>query len=295
MKLNSNELQINKQEKEISNEYQELFSLIKEANIAPIEENEKWSLNEIENQLQEIFKLNGEKSLEVNNGTIFTTLSGGLDSTLAVALLRKNFPDAKIVTFTMGGDEEHPDVKFARQASEKFDTESVEIIPDKNEIQEVLEQYKKEFPENDLEKAVKTGDFDVYLLFKNISKLNPKVLLSYDGIDELMGGYWNHRKDNTVEEKRKIFNDYWQKVIPEHLMPLIKTSEAFNVELLFPYLDEKLIKLISEIPVNERASDKIGKKPLREIAKNLDVPEGIITRQKRGQQAMTEIEERRDI
>lgn len=289
-KFLNKERQMESKEK-IFSDYQELFDLIKNTDIALVEENENWSLDKIEDRLLESFKTDGQRALEANQGTIYTTLSGGLDSTLAIAFLRKNFPDAKIVTFTMGGNENHPDIKFARQASEKFNTQSVEIIPDKDEIQETLEQYKRKFSESDLKKAVETGDFDVFLLFKNISQLKPKVLLSYDGIDELMGGYWNHRKENTIEQRRNIFNDYWKRLTSEHLTPLINTSESFDIKLLFPYLDEKLIKLISKIPVNDRASDKIGKKPLREIATHLDVPEEIIKRQKMGQVDMTKVKE----
>lgn len=277
-------------EKEEIPGYKEIYEAVQNADIVSGHENKNWSIEDLESQLSSTLRLSGEKSLEDNSGTIYTTLSGGLDSTLALALLRKNFPDAKIVTFTMGGDENHPDIKYARLASQRFNAENIEIIPKPEEIQEALAEYQEKFPGLNLEEAVEKGDFDVYLLYKHISRLAPKSLIVHDGIDELMGGYWNHRKDNTIEERRRIFADYWRKLIPEHLEPLIKTNQSFNIRLIFPFLDEKLIRAISEIPVEDRASDRMGKKPLRKIAEILGIPEEIIKREKRGQLGMTEIE-----
>lgn len=42
------------------------------------------------------------------------------------------------------------------------------------------------------------------------------------------------------------------------------------------YLDHKVIKTVSQIPLKDRASfgfEEVGKKPLREIAKKMEVPD----------------------
>lgn len=266
----------------------EKFSAVSE------KENENWSLKELEGCLTEAFREAGEEALKENDGTIYTTLSGGLDSSLALAFLRKNFPEARIVTITMGGDQEHPDVIHARLAAQKFHSEHQEIIPTKDDIADAIREYREKFPEIDPEKATEEGDFDVYLLYKNISKLNPKALIVHDGIDELTGGYWGHRKDEAADARKKAFLKFWNNLIPGHLKPLLATSRNFNIQLIFPYLQEKLIKYISEIPINDRVSSEMGKKPMREIAKTMEVPEQIITRSKRGQVGMLDIEKRRN-
>ncbi len=291
MRFNSE--QIKKVEQEVIS-YQDVYYTIRNVEVISDSENRDWLIEDLKNQLVETFRLTGEVALEENNGIICTTLSGGLDSTLALSLLRKNFPGAKIITFTMGGDENHPDIKYARLAAKKFNAKNIEIIPSPIEIQETLGEYQKKFPERQLKEAVEKGDFDVYLLYKNIYLYHPESLIVHDGIDELMGGYWNHCKDISLNERKKFFTYYWNRLIPDHLDPLIKTSQNFNIKLLFPYLDEKLIGLISKIPVEDRASGGIGKKPLREIARQFEVPKEIINRTKRGQVGMTEIEELRD-
>ncbi|MFH1657052.1 MAG: asparagine synthase-related protein [bacterium] len=265
-----------------------LFEKLEKANILPTEKR-KWSVEELKQNLNNVFQEYGKIALEKNNGKIFTTLSGGLDSTLGLAFLRKNFPENEIVTFSMGGNTNHPDILHARIAAEKFGSKHNEFIPNENEIQEALAEYKEKFQEDELE-ATKTGDVDVYLLYKYISKFKPNILLVHDGIDELMGGYWNHRKDVTKKEKEKIFTDYWKALVPNQLEPLTKTSDNFNINLLFPYLDQRIIEAVSCIPLEDRTSKEISKKPLKEIAKELGVPKEIIERPKRGQVGMLHIE-----
>ena len=276
---------------ETTEKYTDFLKRVEEAHILPTGEGE-WSPEELRQKLSDVFREYGVVALEKNGGKIFTTLSGGLDSTTALAFLRKNFPEAEIITFTMGGSADHEDILHARLAAEKFGSNHNEFIPTADQIHEALMEYKKEREGEgfrvDLEEATKTGNFDVYLLYKYISKLNPNTLLVHDGIDELMGGYWNHRKNMeedgrkiTEEERRKIFEDYWKVLIPDHLEPLIRTSSNFNIDLLFPYLDQKIIEAVSHIPLKDRTSFEISKMPLRKIARELGVPEEIVNRQKK--------------
>jgi len=276
-------------------EYDNIFKTIKTIDTISNKENEKWSINDLENLLLSSFKKAGQKALADNKGVIYTTLSGGLDSTLSLALLRKSLGwEKKIVTFTMGGDEDHPDIKFARRVARKFKTEHHEFLPSPNKIHVGLEDYKTERSREDLEKAVLEGSFDVYLLYEYISSFRPKTVIVHDGIDEQMGGYWEHRNKRVTEDERKEnFRLFWGELKSEHLNKLIKSSQEFGIHLLFPYLDEELVSFIARIPVKDRVIEEIGKIPLREIAEKLEVPRGIINRRKRGAVGMLEIEELR--
>ena len=273
--------------------YDEIFETVKTIDVVS-QENKSWSLDELEVLLDDSFKKAGQKALKDNKGVIYTTLSGGLDSTLSLVFLRKNFENAKIVTFTMGGDEEHPDIKYGHLAAKTFKTEHHEFIPTPNEIHAGLEDFKRDRPSEDLEKAVFVGDFDGYLLYKYLSCFRPKTVIVHDGIDEQMGGYWEHRNKRVTEDERKEnFRLFWGELKSEHLNKLIKSSQEFGIHLLFPYLDEELVSFIARIPVKDRVIEEIGKIPLREIAEKLEVPRGIINRRKRGAVGMLEIEELR--
>ena len=261
--------------------YDSLFARIKNSVIVPQNEHE-WSVESLDSTLNSVFADYGQKAIEANNGSIYMTLSGGLDSTLALAYLRKNFPDSEIVTFTMGGYENHEDVKHARIASEKYQSNHHEIIATADDIAEAINEYQAKFPDANLEMATKYGDLDVYLLYKKIAEKNPKVVLTFEGIDELAGGYWPHRDQATEETYEK----YWRKLIPDHLEPLTATAESFGINLEFPYLDERVIKQIAEIPIEQRSDFDEGKKPLRKIAREMGLPSEIIERPKEGQVGM---------
>lgn len=193
----------------------------------------------------------------------------------------------------MGGSEDHPDVVHARLAAEKFGAEHRIIIPGENDIEEAAFEYQKNFPDADMKQVTAEGDFDVYLLYKYITKAGMKTMIAYDGIDELMGGYWGHRRGNTLEERKKAFGEFWDRLIPFHLKPLLATSNKFDIDIIFPYLEKKLAQMISKIPIADRVSDTIGKLPMRELARIFEVPEEIIKRSKRGQVGMMEVEGRR--
>lgn len=270
---------------EKTRKYGEFFERIKKAYILPTEKG-GWSLEELKQNLNNVFCEYGKIALTKNNGKIFTTLSGGLDSTLSLAFLRKNFPANEIITFSMGGSTNHPDILHARLAAKKFGSNHNEFIPGADDICEAIAEYKEKFQENDLGKVTKTGNTDTYLLCKYISRFHPNILVVHDGIDELMGGYWDHRKNVPKTEKEKIFTYYWERLVPDHLEPLTRECDSFNIDLLFPYLDSKIIKAVSCIPLEDRTSKETSKKPLREIAQELGVPKEIIERPKRGRVGM---------
>lgn len=280
-------------EKPLENEGEKVLEIVNAVEVVAANENRNWTTEGLKNEMGRSFETAGQKALEQNNGTIYVTLSGGVDSTLGLAILRDKFPDAKIIAFTMGGSEDHPDVVHARLAAEKFQAEHRVLIPSENDVAEAAFEYQKDFPEADIKQATAEGDFDVYLLYKYISKAGTKLMIAYDGIDELMGGYWGHRKGNTPEKRKKAFREFWDRLIPFHLKPLLATSKKFDIDIIFPYLDKNLAKIISEISVQDRVSDEVGKLPMRELAKMFGVPEEIIKRSKRGQVGMMEIEERR--
>ncbi len=275
---------INSEEK-----YREIFTRIETTNIIPTEAKEL-DLEKLKQCMDDVFREYGERSIEENDGKIFMTLSGGLDSTFCLAFLRKNFPDNEIVTFTMGGYKEHPDVVHSRIAAKEFKTQHNEFIPKPNEIGDALEEYREKFSEK-LEEGTKFGDFDTYFLLKQISEFKPKVLMSHDGIDELMGGYPEHKQAIDNESKKKFFVECWQKVVLDHLKPLVKAADVFDIEISLPYLDERLIDEISHISLDDRTSKEVTKKPLREIARNLRVPIEIIERKKEGRIGVLKREE----
>lgn len=218
-----------------------------------------------------------------NSGKIMMTLSGGLDSSLCLAFIRKNLGDSALVfTYTIGSNKNHPDILHARLISEKYKTYHREFIPTQKQIERAKKK-KRTNPELFPGEAdLKTGGIGAYLLYRFISRDNKsrsRWVIAHDGIDELMGGYWAHR--DPKNDKSQVFRGLWEKLPADHLEPLQKKADSFNLFLVFPYLQPILVSFISGIPLRKRTNAKESKILLRAMARKY-LPEEIIKRKKIG-------------
>jgi len=112
-------------------------------------------------------------------------LSGGLDSSLIVALLSQRLAPG-IQTFTMGfGDPAYDESDYARRVAEYCHTDHYEVRMNSNEadpdlFRRILEQYDEPFGDSSC--------IPVFLICREMRK-HVKVVLSGDGGDEVLGGY----------------------------------------------------------------------------------------------------------
>jgi len=248
-------------------------------------ENRRWSLRKLEAVLFQSVKICTDQCLKDNNGEIHTTLSGGLDCSFCLALIRKiTGPDCSIHTYTIGGTERNPDIVFAKKVSKVFKSIHHELIPSIQEIRKARRVFKGLFKNNYNSDIYNSGDLGAFLMYQFITEFNnyrPINLISHDGIDELLGGYWGHRKAKEKIDKIKAFEDYWCRLRGNHLLPLENTASHFGISLIFPYLQKRVVEYIARIPVEERTSHDRSKIPLRDIAEQY-LPSEIIKRKKIG-------------
>lgn len=118
------------------------------------------------------------------------------------------------------------------------------------------------------------GDKTVQLFYKFVCKYTEK-LVAGDTIDEYTGGYYAHMANPT----EKVYYSYIRQLQKNHLIPLDENSGKVKVYL--PYADEKVIGLLSQIPLKDKVDLKSRKKIMVELAKG-KVPEEVITRRKYG-------------
>ena len=281
-------------EKLLFREEKEVINAVSNCDI--VKESKEWSSEELENILKQSIKKAGEQVLKENKGAIYTTLSGGIDSSLCTAILREVLPEeTRIETFSMGG-KNHPDLHFASMIAQKLKTEHHEFIPTIEQINNAKGEFAKLGEIEARGENFGSGDVDVFLLYKLIrekisseGKSFPITVIAHDGIDELMGGYWGHRGTKTHQEKLDAFREFWQKLPKKHLENLSRSAALMNIKIIWPYLDQSLIEYVSHIPLDERTSKQESKMPLRAIAKKY-LPQEIIERRKRGQVGMTDTE-----
>ncbi len=236
-------------------------------------------------------------------------LSGGIDSSLVLALLKKEYADVPIHTFTLARSDSYPDVIFARKVAKLFGTDHHEIILSDSEIENFKSEYDK------VKKYDLRGDVNVYTLCSIASRYS-KVLVTGDGGDECFGGYWLHRhplghketgiiksfeevdskarkylkemvslgfrdflfKEKSKEEDYTAVWEYFVSVMaPQHLEPLLHTANILSIKVYTPLFSEALTTFLRKLPSGER----VGRKIEKELASNY-LPEPILSRKSIG-------------
>lgn len=188
------------------------------------------------------------------------SLSGGLDSSLILFFMLKIHTQVR--TFTIGYSESHPDIKYSRMIVSNFKNIEHKIyIPTAEE---------KEF----MGKSDSMEDETVKLFYRYI-KLHTKKIIACDGIDEFMCGYYKHQ-ENPDE---KTYYNYIRQLKSSQLIPLDQNSG--DIEVYLPYLDDRLISLLSQIPINQKVDNNNRKKIMVEIC-NGKIPSEIVHRRKYG-------------
>lgn len=240
------------------------------------EESTSWGVKELEDLLIDSIKSCSFKNFKDNRGEIHTTISGGLDSSLCLAIVRKVMGEnCPIYTYTIGHSENYSDIIFARKISNFFESIHREFIPSAEEITDVKKRIKESFSD------YKEGNETVFLMYEFIASFIPHSVIVHDGIDELLGGYWKHRSPKSTNKREEAFIDFWTRLEKEHLLPLEKSASRFEISLIFPYLQESLVDYVSKIPVDRRTSHDESKIFLRRIAEKY-LPKEIIKRKKIG-------------
>jgi asparagine synthase (glutamine-hydrolysing) len=110
-------------------------------------------------------------------------LSGGLDSTTIVSIASKLSP--KIKTFSFGYEGTKNELSFAKMAAEKYGTEHFELHDRDNDIADLLIKMADVYDEP----LADSSTISTYLISK-LTKEHTTVVLTGDGGDELLGGYY---------------------------------------------------------------------------------------------------------
>ena len=236
-------------------------------------------------------------------------LSGGIDSSLVLALLRKVYPRVPISTFTLAKSKDYPDMVFSRKITNLFKTKHNEIILSDEEYSKFLGVYNK------IKRYDFKGDINVYILCY-FAKTFSNIIITGDGGDECFGGYWLHKyplghkengriksfkeihpaprkylehmvnmgfrdflyKEKSQKEDYDAVWEYFVKIMaPRHLAPLLHTAKVLNIVVYTPLFSKRVINLMRNLPYTE----KVGRKIEKELASKY-LPESIVERESIG-------------
>lgn len=197
----------------------------------------------------------------VEIGCPYLSLSGGLDSSLILYFMAQAFD--KVTAFTIGFPRTHPDIKYSRLVVKMFENVKHEVfVPSADEVASEIE--KKPGP-----------DVGVRLFYRFLAEKEIPGIVACDGIDEYMAGYYDHQQHPDEETYYK----YIRRLRDEHLKPLNDNSKGVKVYL--PYLDDRLLYLLAQIPLADKVDSKNRKKVMVQMAKHR-LPQKVIERWKYG-------------
>ena len=202
-------------------------------------------ITNLENIIEDSIRKTISSELDSNSKSIGISLSSGIDSTLVLALLRKEFPSANIESISVKFSHSIDETNAAKKISEKFETNHhiLELDNFLEELPKAISIVKRPF-----------WDLHWYYLVKKMKNFT-NVFLSGDGGDELFGGYtFRYKKfleqtSDISTSKEKIIsylNCHERDWVPEQ-------EEIFNKNLKFswneihetlkPYFDNSLPRL----------------------------------------------------
>ena len=200
------------------------------------------SIEHIENTISGLLK----QKIESNKiKKISIALSGGIDSTLILAMLRKLFPDIEIEAIT---------IKFAKSTDESSVAAKIAENFEANHHIVYLENYLEELPKAISVVNMPFWDLHWYHVAKKSQSLS-KYLASGDGGDELFGGYtFRYEKflslttqNSTPQEKVKAYLQCHERDRVPDQEELFDTKAKFTwnaiYNVLLPYFDNSLSSL----------------------------------------------------
>ncbi|HIE77920.1 MAG TPA: N-acetylglutaminylglutamine amidotransferase [Candidatus Thioglobus sp.] len=190
------------------------------------------------------------KRMNASDVPIGVLLSGGLDSSLLVGLLREaGHKDVR--TFSIGfediGDEAGSEFEYSDQIVEKFNTTHEKYVVSNTQVLPRL----GEAVANMAEPMVGQDAVAFYLLSEQVSK-HIKVVLSGQGADEAFAGYfWYPRMDSeTGTEFERFSKHYVDRPYEEYLLTVNKnyqtedhTKSWIKKEFSKPFADEFMDKV----------------------------------------------------
>jgi asparagine synthase (glutamine-hydrolysing) len=214
-------------------------------------------------------------------GIIF---SGGIDSTILAKISQDLGVKTKLYTV---GTENSVDIKFAKKTAKYLDL-PIEVkilkIPDVKKYTEFVLNAIEEF------NIMKIGvGIPSYAASEMARDDNIKVMLSGQGADELFGGY--NRYIQFYKDKGELAQEDLKSDVSNLYHVNLQRDDAVtmanSVELRVPYLDQKLVEIAMNIPMQYKIyneDENLRKCILREVASDLEVPQDIVRRPKKAAQ-----------
>jgi len=212
---------------------------------------------------------------------VAVAFSGGLDSSI-IAFLAKNLDvDVHLIHVSL---ENQSETKYAKRAAEELNLPIHVHLYDEKKAEKILPKVLWLIEEPD---PVKTSiGIPLYWAAEKTEKMDFKVMLAGQGADELFGGYKRYINDylrhGSERVRQIIFNDI-VKMHKTNFERDYKICNFNNVELRLPFATYQIAKIATDLPIElkiEKRENGLRKLVLRQVAKNLGLPDFIVEKPK---------------
>lgn len=183
-------------------------------------------------------------------------LSGGLDSSLIVAIATKILGYKKPHTFSIAFDYDAPDIMYAQIVANHLDTSHSTIIMSPDEAIKTLPAVISAIETYDT--TTVRASVPQYLLAKHISSnTDIRVIMNGDGSDEISMGYlYNYYAPNDEEAMADTYN-LLNMIHCFDGLRVDRTLGAHGLEARVPFLDPRYVQSYLSLPVAWRRPSSI--------------------------------------
>ena len=205
-------------------------------------------------------------------------LSGGLDSSLVCAVSAKILKKP-IKTFAIGMAEDAIDLKYAKQVADYLQSDHTEIIIDKNDVLNSLDEVIKTLATYDI--TTIRASIGMYLLCKAIrEKTDIRVLMTGEISDELFGYKYTDFAPNA-EEFQKESEKRVRELYMYDVLRADRCISRNSLEARVPFGDLDFVKYVLSIdPAKKMNVYHKGKYLLRHAFEGDYLPHDILYREK---------------
>lgn len=213
-------------------------------------------------------------------------LSGGLDSSLTSSIASRLMKERgeKLHSFSIGLDENAPDLIAARRVAKFLGTEHHEVHFTIKEGMEAIKKLVWHLETYDVTSI--RASTPMYLMSKVIRDTGVKVVLSGEGADEIFGGYLYFRNAPSDEAFQQETIDRVLKLSTADCLRADKSTMAYSLEARVPFLDKSFLDLAMTIetshkkPSSYKGVEKYILRKAFDTPENPFLPEDVLWRQK---------------